>query len=255
VKTGLITNSSPAVAARLSLASAPYPLLEELFDHVPDTAFFVKDREGRYMAVNQSLVLRVGRKDKSELIGRTVAEVFPASLAEQYRVQDAAVLKSGRPVFDRLELHWYANRRSGWCLTTKLPLRDDKGTVVGLIGISRDLSAPEDPARIPPGLAKALESLEKRYQDSVTPASLARQADLSQVRFARLIKRIFRMTPSQLITQTRLAAATRLLADSTSAIADVAHACGFYDHSSFTRAFHSATGMTPSEFRRRKLAK
>ena len=88
-----------------ALTGAPYPVLEDLFDHVPDTAFFVKDRQGRYIAVNQSLVLRVGLQDKTELLGRTVTEIFPAGLAEQYRVQDAEVLNQGKPVIDRLELH------------------------------------------------------------------------------------------------------------------------------------------------------
>ncbi len=238
-----------------ALTGAPYPVLEDLFNHVPDTAFFVKDRQGRYIAVNQSLVLRVGLQDKTELLGRTVTEIFPAGLAEQYRVQDAEVLNQGKPVIDRLELHWHANRRAGWCLTTKLPLLDPQGQVIGLIGISRDLTAPNDTSKIPPGLTKALEYLDRHYPDAVTPALLAKEAGLSQVRFARIIKRIYRITPSQLITQTRLAAATRLLLEPGRPIADVAHACGFYDHSAFTRAFHSATGLTPTEFRRRKLAR
>jgi AraC-like DNA-binding protein len=238
-----------------SLVGVPYAVLEDLFDHVPDTAFFVKDRQGRYIACNQSLVLRVGLLDKAALLGRTVTEIFPTVLAEQYRVQDAEVLSAGKPVIDRLELHWHANRRSGWCLTTKLPLLDAAGAVIGLIGVSRDLAAPNDTSKIPPGLTKALEHLDRHYADAVTPASLAKQAGLGQVRFARLIKRIYRITPSQLITQTRLSVATRLLQEPARPIAEVAHACGFYDHSAFTRAFHSATGLTPTEFRRRKLAR
>jgi AraC-like DNA-binding protein len=103
-------------------------------------------------------------------------------------------------------------------------------------------------------LTKALEYLEQNFTEVVSPAVLAQEAGLSQVRFARIIKRIYRITPSQLITQTRLSAAARMLQEPAKAIADIAHACGFYDHSAFTRAFHSATGLTPTEFRRRKLA-
>jgi AraC-like DNA-binding protein len=78
---------------------------------------------------------------------------------------------------------------------------------------------------------------------------LARLAGLPPVRFARLIKRIFRVTPNQLIIQTRLAAAARLLAETERSVADIAYACGFYDHSAMTRAFRSATNQTPSQFR------
>lgn len=243
--------------ARVSPTSAPSPrlppelaALAELFEHVPEVAFFVKDRTGRYSAVNQSLVERVGLSHKHELLGRHVREVFPAEFAERFAAQDATVLRSGRPIRDRLELHWYPHRRKGWCLTTKLPLRDGEGTIVGLVGISRDLRAPGDSEIIPAGLGSTLEFLEDKYDEPLSPSLLAKRAGLSPVRFARLIKRIFGLTPSQLITQTRLAAASQLLEETDKAVAEVALACGFYDHSAFTRAFRSATGMTPTELRR-----
>ena len=50
------------------------PDLEAIFDLVPDVVFFIKDREGRYVAVNRALVLRCGRREKHELVGRTPAD-------------------------------------------------------------------------------------------------------------------------------------------------------------------------------------
>lgn len=238
------TSSSPL------LGSAAAEAFAELFEHVPDAVFFVKDRAGRYLAVNRSLVERCGLREKSELLGRHVREVFPSELAERYAAQDAEVLRTGRPIRDRLELHWYPRRRQGWCLTTKLPLLDDAGAVVGIVGISRDLRAPGDSEVIPAGLAGTLEHLEAEFGGPLSPAVLAKRAGLSPVRFARLIKRIFRITPSQLISQTRLAAASRLLTETDRPVAEVAVTCGFYDHSAFTRAFRSVTGMTPTGLRR-----
>jgi PAS domain S-box-containing protein len=223
--------------------------MAELFDHVPDLVFFVKDRAGRYLAVNRTLAERCGVRERGALVGRQVAEVFPPGLAARYAAQDESVLRTGRPILDRLELHWHARGREGWCLTTKLPVRGEGGAIVGLVGISRDLRSPGDRDAIPAGLLGALEYLESAYAGTVTPPILARKAGLTPVRFARLIKRIFRITPSQLITQTRLAAASRMLRESEVPVAEVAVACGFYDHSAFTRAFRSATGLTPTEFR------
>jgi PAS domain S-box-containing protein len=223
--------------------------LADLFDHVPDTAFFVKDLAGRYVAVNRSLAERVGLREPGELLGRSVSEFFPAALAARYAAQDADVVRTGHAIRDRLELHWYPRRRPGWCLTTKLPWRDGKGQILGLVGISRDLRAPGDSEVIPGSLAATLEYLETQYAEPVSPAGLAKRAGLTPVRFARLIKRIFRITPSQLITQTRLAAASQMLAETDLAVAEVALASGFYDHSAFTRAFRSATGETPTQFR------
>jgi PAS domain S-box-containing protein len=226
-----------------------FAMLEQLFDHVPETAFFLKDRAGRYVVVNQSLVQRCGLREKGQLVGRHVRDIFPAELAERYAAQDEKVLRTGRPIVDLLELHWYARRRPGWCLTTKLPLQNDKGEIIGLVGISRDLRAPGDKQTIPTSLASTLGYLETHYHDSVSPAALARHAGLPLTRFERLIKRIFGLTPGQLITQTRLAAASQFLEDTERPVADIAHACGFYDHSAFTRAFRSAIGVTPSHYR------
>jgi len=225
-------------------------VIEELFDRLPDTVFFLKDTAGRYFAVNRTLVARCGLRDKGELLGRRVSDIFPNELSERYARQDADVLRRGTRIIDRLELHWHERRRSGWCLTTKLPLRDAEGTIVGLAGISRDIRPPGDRGEaIPAGLAAALEHLECHYDEPISPASLARHAGIPPVRFARLIKRIFRLSPHQMITQTRLAAAARLLAETDRTVADIALASGFYDHSAFSRAFRSATHSTPSEFR------
>jgi AraC-like DNA-binding protein len=170
-------------------------------------------------------------------------------LADLYARQDQTVVRTGRPVIDHLELHWYAHRRPGWCLTTKLPMRDGRASIVGVVGISRDLRAPGDREVIPASLASTLEHLESHCDEPVSPGALARLAGLPPVRFARLIKRIFRVTPNQLITQTRLAAAARLLEETERSVADIAYACGFYDHSAMTRAFRSATNQTPTQFR------
>lgn len=240
-----------AKSCRSAPSSLPSELLiiEQLFDHVPETAFFIKDASGRYLAVNQSLVERCGLEEKRQLLGRHVREVFPKELAALYAAQDQTVVRTGRPVIDHLELHWYAHRQPGWCLTTKLPMRDARGTIVGVVGISRDLRAPGDREVIPQSLASTLEYLEAHCDDPISPAGLARLAGLPPVRFARLIKRIFRITPNHLIIQTRLAAAARLLAETDRSVADIAYACGFYDHSAMTRAFRSATNQTPSQFR------
>lgn len=245
MKIGTKERTDRATVADINITAV---MLEQLFDHLPETAFFLKDTAGRYLAVNQSLVERCGLRFKRELIGRHVRDIFPEPLAERYSSQDELVLRTGRPITDRLELHWYALRRPDWCLTTKLAIRDSDGRITGLIGISRDIRAPGDRSKIPNSLLPTLEQLEANLDH--TPASLARIAGLSPVRFARLIRRIFRLTPSQLITQSRLAAASEMLHADSASIIEIAHACGFSDHSAFSRTFRTATGVTPSQYRK-----
>ena len=241
---------SESFAAEFSALPHQLATIVELFDHVPDTAFFIKDINGRYLAVNQSLVDRCGLQEKGQLLGRHVREVFPREMAELYAAQDQTVARTGRPVVEHLELHWYARRRMGWCLTTKLPVRETGGRIVGVVGISRDLRAPGDSSTIPASLASTLEYLEEHCDEAMSPGSLAAKAGLSPVRFARLIKRIFRLTPNQLIVQTRLAKAARLLGETSRPVSDIAYDCGFYDHSALVRAFRSATNLTPTQFRK-----
>lgn len=239
---------NPHAPPSLQPASSP-ALLEQLFDHVHELIFFIKDTGGRYIAVNESMVQRCGCRHKSELIGRRASEVYPRELGGVFARQDEEILRTGKPILDRLELHLYARRRPGWCLTTKLPMRDEQGRITGIIGISRDLRSHQDAQDLPGGITAALDHLERHVGDTLSPAILARVARLPAPRFARHIKRIFRLTPMQLITNARLAAASRLLRETKQSIAEVALNCGFCDHSAFTRAFKQASGMTPSAYR------
>lgn len=227
-------------------------LLERLFDRSPDVAFFVKDAAGRYVAVNESLVARHGLKSKSQVIGKCPRDICPGDFGRIPTEQDERVLRTGRPLMDHLEMQWHRPNDPVWCLTTKLPILDSGGAVVGLIGFSRDIRAPVQPQEIPQNFALALEEFEQSLAAEVTPAWLARRSQLSSQRLARLTKRLFGLTPNQFITKSRIAAASRMLRDTDQSVAEIAHACGFYDHSAFTRAFRSAVGITPTAFRMQK---
>jgi hypothetical protein len=111
--------------------------IEALFDAIPDVLFFIKDRQGRYTHVNQTMLRRLGLRARKDVIGRTAAEIYPTGLSADYVDQDARVL-SGEVIENLMELHLFANREPGWCLTCKRPLVVD-GAIEGLIGISRDL--------------------------------------------------------------------------------------------------------------------
>ena len=224
-------------------------VLENLFDQVPDVAFFVKDTAGQYAAVNASLVARHGLRDKSQVLGKRPRDICPGDFGGIPSRQDSAVLRTGQPMVDHLELHWYAPHKPGWCLTTKLPIRDAAGKIVGLIGISRDVRSPIQTHEIPVKVAEALNHFEANLADAITPANLARRAGLPPHRMARLMKRIFGLTPSQFIAKARITAASQMLRETDKSVADIALRCGFYDHSAFTRAFRKVTGTTPSRLR------
>src|SRR4051812_34049121 len=93
---------------KLFSALVEVSVLENLFDQVPDIAFFVKDTAGRYTAVNTSLVARHGLAQKSDVLGKRPRDICPGDFGGIPSRQDAALLRTGRPIVDHLEMHWLA---------------------------------------------------------------------------------------------------------------------------------------------------
>lgn len=230
-----------------ALAAAGFAL--DLFDALPEVVFFAKDAAGRYRAVNETLVKRLGKRTKADVLGRTARDLFPAPLGERYLEQDLAVCRSARPIEDLLELHLYPDGHEGWCVTTKVALRDAAGAVLGLAGTSRDVRPPDPGAGSLEGLAEVLRHLHERPGGPHRVEELARRAGLSPDRFSRRVRALFGISASQLVIKVRVDAARRRLRESDAPIARVALACGYCDQSAFTRQFKAVTGLTPAQYR------
>lgn len=225
-------------------------LVEALFDSLPDVVFFVKDCGGRYLVVNHTLVRRGAVSGKRALLGRTTREVFPGAMGEAFLAQDRAVIVSGVAMQRHLELHRYANGCAGWCLTHKLPLRNEQGAIVGVAGISRDLGLPDQGHPVYGRIAQIAQHIRARYEEPLCLGQLARQAEVSLDRVERLFQRIFGITPREMLLQARLDAARGLLENAPQlSVAAIAASCGYSDHSAFARQFKATTGMTPSQYR------
>ena len=222
--------------------------IEALFDAIPDVLFFMKDCEGRYTHINQTMLRRLGLKSRKEVIGRTAAEIYPTGLGADYASQDEQVL-AGRVIENLMELHLFANREPGWCLTCKRPIVEN-GRVVGLIGISRDLGqrggleSQYEPLRL------ALDYLNTHYAENVRMQTLLDITGFSLSKLERSFRKVFQMTPQQVLTRLRIQMAMHLLHGNES-IACIGQACGFSDQSAFTRKFKAETGFSPRAYRAR----
>jgi AraC-like DNA-binding protein len=97
-------------------------------------------------------------------------------------------------------------------------------------------------------IAAAARHIRDHYDQQIQLADLARIADLSVSQVERYFHRIFHLTPRQMIIQTRLNVASNLLRGEMS-VTDVAAACGYHDHSAFTRQFKATIGVTPTKYR------
>ncbi len=104
-------------------------------DHV-----YVKDCKGRFVMANDAALRARRARGAADVVGRTDFDFFSRERAEQYAADERHVVQSGEPLVDREELVIDAAGNSRWLLTTKLPLRNGQGAVVGLVGISRDIT-------------------------------------------------------------------------------------------------------------------
>ena len=225
-----------------------------LFDHLPDVHFFVKDCEGRFVAGSAGLLLRLGFASEGELIGKTDAEVHPPRTAEDIRADDLRVMTTGVPLVNRVEALFTRSQAKDWYVTTKLPVLDRKGVVIGVMGFVRPYRREED---LQPGserVARVVAFIQEHHSRALTAAELAGVAHVSTRQLHRLFQGVFGMSTEAFIVKTRVQAASDDLMLTSKSLSEIASDHGFYDQSAFSRHFTQYTGETPLKFRLRRKA-
>jgi PAS domain S-box-containing protein len=114
-------------------------LLRTLIDNLPDY-IYVKDAESRFITGNIAVAQVMGASQVEALIGKTDADFYPQALANQFREDEIAVIESGRALINKEELLIDAEGNEQILSTTKVPLGDQQGQVIGLVGIGRDVT-------------------------------------------------------------------------------------------------------------------
>lgn len=114
-------------------------LLNALLANTPDHIVF-KDAEGRFIRVSRAHARCVGCQDPANVIGKSDADFFPSEFAERSREDEQQVMRSGRSLVGKEEEIVWPNGQLSWVSTTKAPLRNYRGEVVGTFGISRDIT-------------------------------------------------------------------------------------------------------------------
>jgi PAS domain S-box-containing protein len=119
--------------------SAERSLLRTLVDYLPD-AVYVKDVAGRMTLANPTDVRYARVVSEAEMLGKTDFDLFPPDLAAAFAADDQQVFQTGQPVLNREEQVTLPDGSLGWQLTSKVPLRDSAGHVIGLVGIGHDIT-------------------------------------------------------------------------------------------------------------------
>ncbi len=114
-------------------------LLQTIINNLP-IYIFAKDRDGRFTLSNNSHTAISEGQTTEHLIGKTSLEVYEEPYGSRFYEDDMAVLRDGKLLVDVERITRDANRVEKWVLTTKVPLRDDAGTITGMVGLSRDIT-------------------------------------------------------------------------------------------------------------------
>jgi two-component system, sensor histidine kinase and response regulator len=114
-------------------------LLHTLMDNLPDVIYF-KDRESRFTRINKAHAKEFGLNDPAQAVGKTDFDFFTGEHAQQAFADEQEIIRTGQPMLAKEEKETWPDGRETWVSTTKMPLRDANGNILGTFGVSRDIT-------------------------------------------------------------------------------------------------------------------
>ena len=129
--------------ARLNQIGKLFPneraVLRMFLEHIPSFVF-VKDTQGRFLLVNDRSIKFLGKTSAKEILGKTDFDFYPPDEAEQYYAAEQEILRTGQPILNRQVRSVDRNGTETWCWVNKIPLHDDEGKIIGLVGVNQDIT-------------------------------------------------------------------------------------------------------------------
>ena len=132
--------------------------LEAMIDEVPDYLYF-KDLNSRFVVANRAITADNLRDDLESLEGLSDFDIHPQALARGFFETEQEIMRSGRPMLDMEEQIRDSRGTLKWVLTSKLPLRDGEGRVIGIVGVARDITERKRSEKLHQGQAQLLKMI------------------------------------------------------------------------------------------------
>jgi PAS domain S-box-containing protein len=115
-------------------------LLRTLMENLPDQIYF-KDAQSRFLKCSKALIERTGAKSAKDMVGKTDFDFFTEAHARPAFEDEQEIIRTGNPLLGKIEKEVWKNNRESWALTSKIPLRNEAGEIIGTFGISKDITA------------------------------------------------------------------------------------------------------------------
>ena len=231
------------------LQTEDFVQLETTFSLLPKVIFYVKDYSRRWVSCNQAALTFLRRDDLSHIVGAREEDFFPRAVADAIKDDDLRILKQGEFIIDRIELISNEHGELVWAKTSKLPIQNSGGAVLGLLGITQLLDVNTELPRRFEKFRNVVSMIEGSLDTRLSIPTLAVAANMSDSHFRRSFKQCFGIAPQEFISQQRLRHAAKLLTQTEHSIAQIALECGFGDQSHFTRQFGRFFGESPRSYR------
>ena len=134
-----LVETKQALAAREEALRQEREVLDRVLHISPDHIYF-KDRQSRFVRINLALAKWFGLKDPAEAVGKLDSDFFTSGHADQTLADEQAMMRSGQSVSGKEEKETWPDGRVTWVMTTKTLQFDQLGDVVGIMGVSRDIT-------------------------------------------------------------------------------------------------------------------
>jgi phosphoserine phosphatase RsbU/P len=174
--TGLSWDVSERYQMENALARERF-LLKMLMDTLPDHIYF-KDRESRFIAVNRATAELFGFADPAHVLGKTDADIFAREHAQAALRDEQEIVRTGQPLVNMEEKETWPDGHETWVSTSKLPLRDPNGHIIGTFGLSRDITEKKRAEEKLAALAKELREKNEALEQDLEMARELQQAML-----------------------------------------------------------------------------
>ncbi len=162
-------------------------LLRQLLHSTPDHVYF-KDREGRFLLINQSQSNIFGLDSPEDAVGKSDFDFFSAEHARQALDDEKHIMATGKPLVGIVEKETWPDGRITWASTTKEPLRDARGGIIGTFGISRDVTKRHEAEQKVAAFTEELKQVNKQTHADISIAGEMQEA---------LLPRIYPLFPNQ----------------------------------------------------------
>ena len=230
------------------LGGADLTLLEQMFDNAGAVGFFVKDGDLRYIAASQEMARFCGVERPSDLYGKDLRDFFPLDIVQRYEALDRWVLATGHSSTHHFDLTTSGKGEPVWAMFSRIPVKDSAGATVGVAAVAHRVIYADSDHPLYRRIAVVARHVRASPDEPLDLEALAAMAEVSKSQLQRDFRRLFGKTLRGFQHQIRIERAGQLLSEGLPVV-EVAYACGYADHSAFTRRFREETGVSPSAYR------